>query len=326
MKLPGGQEAGSPAEATAPHPSSFDRRGLAAAIGAYAMWGLFPLYWYQLKMVPAVETVAHRVVWCAVFVFGWLALRPGQGELRRALAAPRVLVLLIASSTLISVNWGIYIWAVTHGRVLDASLGYFINPLANVLVGVLLLRERLSAPQWGAVALAALGVAWLTFRHGELPWVALALAASFCLYGLIRKVVAVGAVPGLAIESLLLLLPALAWLGWSEVRGEGAFGHGGGRPELLLVIGGALTALPLIGFAYGARRLPYSLLGLLQYLSPTLQLLCGLLLGEAFTRDKMIGFACIWLGLAIYAVDGWRGARSVVPGTAATRRDPDGGA
>lgn len=294
-------------DAAAVFAPGFDRRGLAATIGAYAMWGLFPLYWYLLKTVPAVQTVAHRVVWCAVFVIGWLTLRQERGWLRSALATPRVLPMLVASSTLISANWGVYIWAVTHGRVLEASLGYFINPLANVLVGVLLLRERLSAPQWGAVALAALGVLWLTFSHGELPWVALVLASSFCLYGLIRKVVAVGAVPGLAIENLLLLLPALAWLGWSETRGDGVFGHGGGLPEVLLIAGGALTALPLIGFAYGARRLPYSLLGLLQYVSPTLQLLCGLLLGEVFTQDRMIGFACIWLGLAVYAVDGWRG-------------------
>src|SRR5690606_65638 len=152
IKLPGGQGV-PPQEAPAASRSSIDRRGLAAAIGAYAMWGLFPLYWYQLKTVPAVQTVAHRVVWCAVFVLGWVALRHERGWLRRALAAPRVLPLLAASSALISLNWGIYIWAVTHGRVLDTSLGYFINPLANVLVGVLLLRERLRATQWAAVGL-----------------------------------------------------------------------------------------------------------------------------------------------------------------------------
>jgi len=309
MKPPAGPASEPPDAAALAHAPAFDRRGLAAAIGAYAMWGLFPLYWYQLKTVPAVQTVAHRIVWCALFVVGWLALRGERGWLVRALALPRVLPLLIASSALISLNWGVYIWAVTHGRVLEASLGYFINPLANVLVGVLVLRERLSAPQWGAVGLAALGVLWLTFRHGELPWVALLLAATFCLYGLIRKVVAVGALPGLAIESLLLLLPAIAWLGWCELQGEGAFGHGGGWPELLLVFGGALTALPLVAFAYGARRLPYSLLGLLQYVAPTLQLLCGLLLGEVFTPDRLAGFACIWLGLAVYGLDGWRSSR-----------------
>lgn len=289
--------------------SSSDRRGLAAAIFAYVLWGLFPLYWYQLKAVPAAQIVAHRVLWCAVFVVGWLALRGERGSLRRALAAPRVLPMLIASSLLISLNWGVYIWAVAHGRVLDASLGYFIGPLANVLVGVLLLRERLGKSQWVAVGLAAIGVLWLTASHGELPWVSLVLASTFCFYGVIRKLVAVGAVPGLAIESLILLLPALAWLGFSEARGDAAFGHGGALRDALLIMGGALTALPLIGFAYGARRLPYSLLGLLQYLSPTLQLLCGLLLGEAFTRDRIIGFSWIWLGLAVYAVDGWLAAR-----------------
>ena len=284
---------------------ALDRRGLSAALFAYVLWGLFPLYWYLLRSVPAVQTVAHRVLWCAVFVFGWLALRGERGSPWRSLAAPRVLPMLAASSVLISANWGVYIWAVTHGRVLDASLGYFMGPLANVLVGVLVLRERLRGLQWCAVGLAAAGVLWLTVSLGTLPWVSLALATSFCLYGLIRKLVAVGALQGLAIESGILLLPALAWLAWSEVRGEGAFGHGGLTSDALLVFGGALTALPLIGFAYGARRLPYSLLGLLQYLSPTLQLLCGLLLGEPFPRDKLVGFSFIWIGLAVYAADGW---------------------
>jgi len=288
---------------------SVDRRGLLAALFAYAVWGLFPLYWYQLRAVPAVQTVAHRVVWCAVFVVGWLALRRERGWWRGALAAPRALPLLAASSLLISINWGIYIWAVAHGRVLDASLGYFIGPLANVLVGVLLLHERLGARQWSAVALAAAGVLWLTVSYGELPWVALSLALSFCLYGLIRKVVAVDALPGLAMESLILLLPALAWLGWSEARGDGVFGHGAVLRDTLLMAGGVLTALPLVGFAYGARRMPYSLLGLLQYLAPTLQLLCGLLLGEAFSTDRLVGFSLIWLGLAVYAASGWSASR-----------------
>lgn len=293
------------------NPTPLDRRGLAAAISAYAVWGVFPLYWYGLRDVPAMQTIAHRVVWCALFVVGWLWLSAGRGWLRRALAAPRVLKLLIASSLLISVNWGIYIWAVTHGRVLDASLGYFINPLANVLVGVLFLRERLTRPQWIAVGLATAGVLWLALMHGEVPWIALVLAGSFCLYGLIRKLVAVDALPGLAVESLILLLPALAWLGFAQWQGVGAFGHGGAGRDAMLIFGGALTALPLIGFAYGARRLPYSLVGLLQYIAPTLQLLCGLLLGEQFTLEQFVGFLFIWLGLAIYAADGWRRSRKV---------------
>lgn len=260
-----------------------DRRGLAAAIFAYALWGVFPLYWYLLKSVPALQIIAHRVIWCGVFVAGWLWLRDGRGWLRRALALPRVGRMLFASSLLISFNWGIYIWAVTHGRVVESSLGYFINPLVSVLIGVVVLRERLNVAQWSAVGLAALGVLWLTFIHGELPWISLALALSFAFYGLIRKLVAVDAMPGLAIESLILLLPALMWLGWSEWRGVGAFAHGDIARDALLIAGGAFTALPLIGFAYGARRIPYSLVGILQYISPSLQLLCGVvLLGETF--------------------------------------------
>jgi chloramphenicol-sensitive protein RarD len=313
-------------------PAPIDRRGLLAAIASYALWGVFPLYWYLLRQVPSLQIIAHRVIWCAVFVVGFLLLRDGAPWLRRALAGKRVLPMLAVSSLLISTNWGIYIWSVTHGRVVDSSLGYFINPLVSVLLGVLVLRERLNAVQWTAVALAGAGVLWLAAVHGEPPWIALALAASFALYGLIRKIAAVDALPGLAIESLILLLPALAWLGWSEWRGDGAFAHGGWTQDALLVFGGALTALPLIGFAYGARRIPYSLVGLLQYISPTLQLIVGVaLLGEAFTRSQAVGFACIWTALAIYAVDGWRQARAAQRAAADTHCDEhvppcDGGA
>lgn len=289
---------------------ALDRRGLAAAISAYALWGVFPLYWVMLKAVPAMQIIAHRVVWCGVFVVAYLLWVEGRGWLRRSLAGRRVATMLLLSSLLISSNWGIYIWAVTHGHVIDASLGYFINPLVSVLLGVLVLRERLNGAQWTAVAIAALGVLWLAFAHGEPPWIALSLALTFAFYGLIRKLVAVDAVPGLAIESLFLLLPALAWLGFAQWQGTGAFGHQGWRSDALLVFGGALTALPLIGFAYGARRIPYSLVGILQYISPSLQLLCGvLLLDETFSRNQAIGFGCIWLALAVYALDGWHRAR-----------------
>ena len=287
-----------------------DRRGLAAAISAYVLWGVFPLYWVMLKAVPAMQIIAHRVVWCGVFVVAYLMWIEGRGWLRRSVAKPRVATMLLLSSLLISSNWGIYIWAVTHGHVIDASLGYFINPLVSVLLGVLVLRERLNVAQWTAVAIAALGVLWLAFAHGEPPWIALSLAVTFAFYGLIRKLVAVDAVPGLAIESLFLLVPALAWLGFAQWQGTGAFGHQGWHSDALLVFGGALTALPLIGFAYSARRIPYSLVGILQYISPSLQLLCGaLLLGESFSREQLLGFGCIWLALAVYAMDGWRRSR-----------------
>lgn len=286
------------------------RGGLLAAIASYILWGVFPLYWHLLKHVPSMQIISHRIVWCALFVVGFLVLREGWGWLRTALGRPRVGWMLLASSLLISFNWGIYIWAVTHGRVVEASLGYFINPLVNVLLGVLVLRERLNAAQWTAVALAAAGVLWLAFLHGDPPWISLALAFSFAFYGLIRKLANVDAVPGLAIESLILLLPALAWLGWAQVQGVGAFAQGDLAADALLVFGGALTALPLIGFAYGARRIPYSLVGILQYIAPTLQLLSGVwLLGEAFERTQAVGFGAIWIALGIYAADGWLRSR-----------------
>jgi chloramphenicol-sensitive protein RarD len=287
-----------------------DRRGLAAALAAYLMWGLFPLYWIQLAHLPALEIIAHRVLWCALFVSAWLVWSDGRSWLRRALSGRRVGRLLVASSLLISVNWGVYIWAVTNGRVVDASLGYFINPLLSVAIGVFVLGERLNRVQWTAVGIAAVGVCWLTIRQGALPWIALVLASSFAIYGLIRKQVAVEAVPGVAIESLILSPLALGWLLWMASDGRGAILDGSLGQDALLVVGGVLTALPLIGFAYGARRIPYSLIGILQYISPTLQLLSGvLLLGESFGPDRAIGFGCIWLALAIYASDGWRRGR-----------------
>jgi len=289
---------------------TIDRRGLFAALFAFLLWGVFPLYWAQLKSVPALEIISHRVLWCGLFVVTWLCWRDGSGWLRTALRGRRVLPALMLSSVLISVNWGLYIWAVTHGHVVDASLGYFINPLVNVLIGVLLLGERLNRAQWLAVGIAALGVLWLSVQLDAVPWIALSLAFSFAFYGLLRKQVAVEAVPGLGIESLLLSGPALAFLLWSEFAGRGHFGHQAGSLDGLLIVGGALTALPLIGFAYGARRIPYSLVGVLQYLAPTLQLLAGvLILGESFSTTQALGFGCIWLALALYAGDGWRTLR-----------------
>lgn len=284
-----------------------DRRGLLAAVFAFALWGVFPLYWHLLKAVPALQIIAHRVIWCGVFVVGYLLLVDGRGWLRHALSGARVGRMLLLSSVLISFNWGLYIWAVTHGRVVESSLGYFINPLVNVLLGVLVLRERMNRVQWLAVAIAALGVLWLGLAYGQPPWIALALAISFGIYGLIRKLAAVEAVPGLAVESVILFPLAFAWVLYATSQGVGAFASGDLRTDLLLVVGGALTALPLIGFAYGARRIPYATIGLLQYLSPTLQLICGtMILGEPFDGAQAIGFACIWTALALYAADGWR--------------------
>lgn len=297
--------------------TALDRRGVAAAVSAYLMWGFFPLYWVLLKQVPALQIIAHRILWCGVFVVGWLLLRDGRSWLRTALSGHRVGWMLLASSVLISVNWGLYIWAVTNGHVVEASLGYFINPLISVLLGVLVFHERLNPSQWAAVAIAFGGVLWLALIHGDPPWIALSLAVSFGLYGMIRKLAAVDALPGLAIESLLLFAPALGWLLWASWQDSAVFGQGLWTQDAMLIVGGALTALPLIGFAYGARRIPYSLVGILQYIAPTIQLLCGvLILGEAFSGSQAIGFGCIWLALAVYAIDGWQRSRSASPGVA----------
>lgn len=292
--------------------TSVDRGGVLAAIGAYALWGVFPLYWHLVRSVPALQIIAHRVIWCGVFVVGYLLLSERLVWWHKLSAVPRIGLLLLMSSVLISINWGLYIWAVTHGHVVDSSLGYFINPLVSVLIGVVVLKERLNRLQWAAVAIAALGVLWLGLMHGSPPWIALALALSFAFYGLIRKLAVVDAMAGLAVENLILFVPALAWLLWSEQHGTASFAHSGWRTDALLIFGGVLTALPLIGFAYGARRIPFSLVGILQYISPSLQLVCGVwLLGEAFTWAQAVGFGCIWLALLIYAGDSlWRSTRS----------------
>jgi chloramphenicol-sensitive protein RarD len=292
------------------------RRGLWIAIASFLLWGVMPLYWHALKVVPSLQIVMHRIVWSTVFVAGYLTWQQ-RDWLRAALSRPRVAWMLALSGVLIAFNWGLYIWAVNAGHVVESSLGYFINPLVSVLFGVLFLRERLTRVQWVSVALATLGVLWLTVQYGRPPWIALGLALSFALYGLIRKLAAVDAIAGLGIESVYLFAPALATLLWSEAHGHGGFlpMHGaagwGVALDSMLVFGGALTALPLIGFAYAVRRAPLSVVGLLHYISPTLQFLIGvLLLGEAFDRDRAVGFVFIWIALALFAGEGlWRTQR-----------------
>ncbi|WP_407352902.1 EamA family transporter RarD [Luteimonas sp. R10] len=287
------------------------RAGLWTAAGAFVLWGLMPLYWHLLKAVPSLQIVAHRIVWSTLLVVGWLLWKRGRGWLRAALAQPRAAWMLAVSALLIGFNWGLYIWAVNAGHVIETSLGYFINPLLNVVIGVLFLRERLSPPQWASVAMAVVGVLWLTVHYGSFPWIAIGLALSFALYGLVRKLATVESIPGLGLESLYLLLPGVALLLWGETHGQGDFlGGWGVAVAALLVVGGALTALPLIGFAYAVRRVPLSVVGVMQYIAPTLQFLLGVFFfQEAFDRDRAIGFVFIWVALAVFAIDGWRRSR-----------------
>ncbi|MXV06707.1 MULTISPECIES: EamA family transporter RarD [unclassified Xanthomonas] len=285
------------------------RRGLWITAATFALWGVVPVYWHLLQAVPSPHIIAHRIVWSTLLVVAWLVYSARMQWWRRIAAQPRALATLVLSSLAIAFNWGLYIWAVNAGHVIETSLGYFINPLVNVLLGVLVLHERLRPLQWLAVACAALGVAWLTVDAGTLPWIALGLAGSFGLYGLLRKLVQVDAVAGLGVESLYLFLPALGFVLWGEAGHGGGFaGEWGWRNDLLLVFGGVVTAVPLIGFAYGVRRIPLSLVGLLQYIAPSLQLLLGVwFFREPFDTGKAIGFAAIWIGLLLFAGESlWR--------------------
>ena len=288
------------------------RRGLAAALGAFFIWGLLPFYLKQLHDTPAVQIMAHRVVWACLFVFGYLAYKQEIGKVWAALADRGARRLLLASASLMSVNWLIYVWAVTSGHVIESSLGYFINPLVSVLMGVFLLKESLNRMQWVAVGIAALGVLWLTVQVGRPPWIALALALSFGCYGLIRKKVAVDSVAGLGVETLLIFPFMLAWLLWCTQAGTLSFGAHDRLLDFLLIASGAVTAVPLVLFAYGVRRVPLSTIGLLQYVGPTLQLLTGIFVfHEPFTESRAIGFGLIWAALAVYAAEGfWRSWRS----------------
>jgi len=275
--------------------------GLANAFAAFICWGLFPLYFQFITHVPSLEVVLHRSVWALLLVLGILAWQKRWAWLRDSLRRPKQLATFLLSGLLLWVNWLVYVYAAQTGHVVEASLGYFINPLVSVLLGVLVLRERLKPVQWAAVVLAACGVAWLTAVAGRPPWIALTLAFSFGVYGLIRKTASLGALEGLALENLLLapvVVPALAWWTWAH---EGSVLRSGDAALIgWILLSGPLTAAPLLFFAAAARRLPLATLGLVQYLSPTLQLILGVwLFHEPFDSQRLLGFALIWCGLAL---------------------------
>jgi chloramphenicol-sensitive protein RarD len=298
-------------QAPATSTTSLDRRGLGFGLGAYLIWGFLPLYFLLLAGVTAGEIVADRVVWSLVLLIGILAVAGRFGKLVAVLRTPRTLGLLAISAALISVNWLIYIWAVQNGHVLAASLGYFLNPLVNVLLGVVVLGERLKRMQMAAVALAAAGVAVLASGAGTGLWISLSLAFSFGLYGLMRKIAPVESLEGLTVETALLTPFALAYMAWLASNDALVFGDVPGLTALL-VLAGAVTAVPLLLFAGAARLLPYSTLGLLQYLAPTLQFLLAItVFGEAMTPSHIVCFALIWAGLALYVLSSVRKPRPV---------------
>ena len=283
-------------------------RGLAAAIAAFVMWGLFPLYLIGLMQVSAMQITAHRIVWSCLFVIAWLAAIGELGKLRQAVSRKGVLIRLVGSAFFIAINWIGFAWAVNHDHVLDVSLAYFIGPLLNVLLGIFVLSERLDRTQWTAVGFAAAGVIYLTFIAGHTPWLALMVGSSFAIYGVIRKTVSIDALPGLAVETILLTPFSIGYLIWCEFNGTGTLGHSSGLVSTLLLLGGIVTSVPLFLFAYGARRVPYSTIGVLQFIAPSMQLACGLLVfGEPFESARATGFVLIWIGLLIYVGNAlWR--------------------
>ena len=281
---------------------SSERRGLLLGVAAYAMWGLFPLYWPLLEPGGAMEILAHRIVWSLVFVV--LLLLVTRRALRDLPRDRRGLSLLGVAAILIGINWGVFIWAVNHDHVLDSSLGYFINPLVSVALGVLVLRETLRRTQWMAVALAAVGVATLAVQAGRPPWIALTLAVTFGLYGLVKAVVGVGPVEGLTVEAAALAPLAVGYLAWLAATGRSTFTSHGVDHAALLISGGAVTAVPLLFFAAAVASAPLSQLGVLFYLNPTMQLLIGVFVRhEPLPTSRLIGFVLVWIALAIFTID-----------------------
>jgi len=295
--------------------TSSPARGALAAAACYLAWGLFPVYWKQLADVGALELIAHRHLWSLVFLLGVMAATGALGEFRSAIGSPRALRWHALSGTLLTLNWLTYVWGVNHGQVIEASLGYFLVPLVNVGVGRFGLREHLRRWQWIAIACATAGVALLVLRVGRVPWIALSLAGTFGAYGLLRKQSPLGPLAGLGLETLLLAPLALAYVVWQQHTGAGALGRVDGFEHTLLIGAGVVTAVPLLLFAYGARRIRLSTLGLLQYIAPTAQFVLGAFLyREPFTADRAAAFAFIWAGLAIYTADNLWAQRRLIRG------------
>jgi chloramphenicol-sensitive protein RarD len=286
-------------------------KGLWYALGAYFVWGLFPIYWKWLRQVDAIELIGHRIGWSFIMLMIFILATRQFKALRAAAMQRRVIAIYFVAALLIGVNWTVYVWAVNAGFIIETSLGYFINPLLSVLMGVIFLRERLRPLQWLPVGLATAGVIYLTVTYGRLPWIALTLAFSFATYGLVKKMAPLGSLYGLTLETGILFIPALVYLIVADVNGTGAFLHSGLTTNLLLIGAGAVTTIPLLMFASAARSIPLSLVGIMQYIAPTLQFLLGALVyKEPFDQTHLIGFSIVWLALIIFGVEGYLAHRA----------------
>jgi chloramphenicol-sensitive protein RarD len=280
-------------------------RGLLHGLAAYSIWGLFPLYWRLFPQIPALQILAHRILWsfavlAAIVIASWA----GRSALRTV--GRRVLAMYTTAAVLIGVNWFLYVYAVNADRVVETSLGYYVTPLVNVAMGVVVFRERLRMLQWIALVLASAGVVRLTLAYGAFPWIAAGLALSFGTYGLVKKKAPLASLDGLTLETAVLVVPAALYLAALGARGTGAFLAQAPTTDALLVAGGVVTVVPLLLFASAVRRVPLSVIGILQYISPTIQFLLGVFaFGEPFSRAQLAGFGLVWFGLALCAVDGW---------------------
>lgn len=288
------------------------KKGILFGIGAYALWGFFPVYWKLLKHVPAPQLLGHRIGWSFLLLLAVILITRQWADFRSLLTRRTFFIYSIAA-ILIGINWLTYVWAVNEGYIVETSLGYFINPLLSVLMGVIILREKLRPAQWIPIGLAAAGVTYLTIIYGRLPWIALTLAFSFGFYGLVKKVAPLSSLYGLTFETGILFLPALVYLIFSEVNRTGAFMHTGLISDLLLIGAGVVTTIPLLMFASAARQIPLTVVGLLQYIAPTLQFSLGVLVyHEPFDQTRLIGFGIVWIALIIFWVENYLAHRTPV--------------
>ena len=279
------------------------QNGIGYALGAYVLWGLFPIYWKWLHQVSPLQVIGHRIGWSFILLM-IVILVSGQWTKFRSTLTRRVLGIYLIAGILLSLNWLIYVWGVNNEHVVESSLGYFINPLLSVLLGLIFLKERLRPMQWVPVGLAASGVIYLTWTYGSLPWIALSLAFTFGFYGLVKKLSPLGSLYGLTLETGLVFLPALGYLIFVEANGQGAFGHIGVVPDLLMIGTGVVTTIPLLMFASAAKRIPLTMVGIMQYIAPTLQFLIGVLIyKEPFSSTSLIGFSMVWIALIVFWVE-----------------------
>ena len=288
------------------------KKGILYGLSAYALWGFFPIYWKFLHHVNALQLISHRIIWSFVLLMAVIFFTRQWADFR-AVAGFKTLRIYFIAAILIGINWTLYVWAVNKNYIVETSLGYFINPLVSVLLGVTFLKERLRIAQWIPVILATLGVAYLTLTYGRLPYIALSLAFSFGLYGLVKKLSPLGSLYGLTVETGILFIPAVAYLVFAEINGVGAFLHTGLTSDLLMVGAGVVTTVPLLLFASAARSVPLWVVGLLQYIAPTIQFLLGVFIyKEPFSHNQLIGFGIVWVALVIFLVENYLASRTPV--------------